>query len=213
MKKTDWDSYYDKPYKTASVTRKITGNKIVALMKSAAPADTGQLRIVELGGANSCFYELIQEKIRPLHYKIVDNNNVGLQKFIERIGLDSSTSLECVDILATRNESTAEKPFQIAFSVGLIEHFSVAETAKAIRAHFRFLERGGICLITFPTPTWLYKISRRVSEMLGMWIFWDERPLGFAEVEQEVVKYGAILHKSITWSIFFTQGVIVAKKK
>ena len=49
--------------------------------------------------------------------------------------------------------------------------------------------------------------------MLRMWIFWDERPLKFEEVEKEVNRHATILHKSITWPIFFTQGVIVAKKK
>ena len=211
MNKTDWDFYYKKPYKSASFTRKITGRKIINLIKKHCDNYYNQLEIIELGGANSCFFEFIKKKIKPVHYKIIDNNKLGIKKFSERIELDSSISMECLDIIDLNQK--IKKTFDLSFSVGLIEHFSFEETAKAISTHFAFIKKDGICIITFPTPTLLYKVSRKISEMLNMWIFSDERPLLFEEVENEVNKYGIILHKSITWPILFTQGVIVAKKK
>jgi hypothetical protein len=210
MKQTDWNSYYSKPYKASSLTRRITGNKVVKLIQEYSVKNK-KLQIVELGGANSCFYELINNKIRPSHYKIIDNNKLGLDKFAHRIKQNTSVSLEESDILNIDKDRQGD--FQVVFSVGLIEHFSVADTAKAISAHFKFIEEEAICIITFPTPTWLYKLSRRIAEFLNMWIFHDERPLSFEEVEKEICKHGIILHKSITWTIFFTQGVIVVQKK
>jgi hypothetical protein len=59
----------------------------------------------------------------------------------------------------------------------------------------------------------LYIITRKFAELLGVWIFYDERPLSMEEVLNEVLKYGNLKHTSITWPIFLTQGVIVASKK
>jgi len=211
MTATDWNRYYNKPYKTSSLTRKITGKKLVKLIKKHCPKPAHHLQIAELGGANSSFYERIENTLKPLHYKIIDNNRLGLAKFSERVGLNSAVSLDYQDILDC--DDLTDNSAHLCFSVGLIEHFSIKDTARAISAHFSFIKKDGICIITFPTPTWLYRLSRKVSEHLNMWIFWDERPLSFEEVEKEITKHGDISHKSITWSIFFTQGVIVAKKR
>jgi cyclopropane fatty-acyl-phospholipid synthase-like methyltransferase len=98
------------------------------------------------------------------------------------------------------------------YSVGLIEHFNVEETARVIQAHFDMLKPGGIALITFPTPTFLYKGTRRLAEKTGQWIFHDERPLSISEVLKTVSLYGTVLHQEIIWPIFLTQGAIVARK-
>jgi len=209
MTKTDWDSYYSKPYFTASFSRKITSKKLVRLLKQHLN-DSVNPSIAELGGANSCFYEIINESFSPKKYLIVDNNQLGLDKTLERLNKSDNISLLNTDVLRL---SDNEEKFTIVFSVGLIEHFTPEDTQKCIAAHFDLLERNGICLITFPTPTWLYKITRRISELLGLWIFTDERPLTMDEVATEMMKYGTIKHKSITWPIFLTQGVIVAVKK
>ena len=168
------------------------------------------IKIAELGGANSCFYEAINNELKPEKYLIVDNNQMGLDKTTERLKNATNIELEFADILKT--EEKTEK-FDIVFSVGLIEHFTPEQTMKCIASHFCYLKNGGICVITFPTPTWLYKITRKCAELLGLWIFYDERPLKMSEVLNELNKHSEIKHSSITWSIFLTQGVIVATKK
>lgn len=206
--KTDWDSYYNKPYKTASITRLITGYKLAGLIKKYYPEFKKGITIAELGGANSCFFDLINRKIKPKNYLIIDNNELGLNKFRQRIGNIPGVALKNVDVL---NMKSQEK-VNLVFSVGLIEHFSFEDTSKVIAAHFNMIDQGDICIITFPTPTWLYNITRKIAERLGVWIFFDERPIGLNEAHNEISKHGQILHKSITWSIILTQGVIVAKK-
>lgn len=206
---TDWDKYYSKPYKTASFTRKITEHKIINLMKKHIE-DKKTVIIAELGGANSCFFESINNEIKPVEYHIIDNNQLGLDKFKKRIGQMLNVKLHNLDIINLQFK--LEKKPNVVFSVGLIEHFSENNTKKAIEAHFDILNDGGIVLITFPTPTILYKIIRFGAELLKLWIFHDERPLSLEEVVSIIENYGQVLHKSITWSVLLTQGVIVAKK-
>jgi cyclopropane fatty-acyl-phospholipid synthase-like methyltransferase len=101
----------------------------------------------------------------------------------------------------------------IAFSVGLIEHFSPSDTKRAIQTHFDSVRSGGLVIVTFPTPTLLYRTTRRTIELLGQWKFHDERPLSFTEVLPTMERYGTILHTEINWPIFLTQGIVVARKK
>lgn len=209
MKRTDWDSYYSNPYKTSTFSRRITSNKIIRLLKQYIRESESEIKIAELGGANSCFYKRINSYFYPQKYLIVDNNQLGLDKTLQRLNKSNNIHIKFEDVL---NSTDYSEKFDIVFSVGLIEHFSAEDTQKCIAAHFDYLESSGICLITFPTPTWLYKITRRCAELLGMWIFYDERPLAMNEVINEVKKYGLIKHKSITWPIFLTQGVILSIK-
>lgn len=206
-KETDWDSYYSKPYKTATVTRKITQARLIQYMKEYAGADKNT-EICELGGANSCFFNAIQERVKPKNYVIIDNNQLGLDKFEERIGKRDDVGLFKADVLDMQHDGK----FDLVFSVGLIEHFSVEGTAKAIKSHFKLLKPGGTAIITFPTPTFLYKATRFFAELFGMWIFHDERPLKFPEVLSVIEKQGKLSGKEIIWPIILTQGIVAARK-
>ncbi len=195
---TDWDAYYARPYRTASFTRAITGARLVSAMRRHVKSDAV---IVELGGANSCFFDLIRAQLRPREYHIVDTNAVGLDRFRERRGDCRNVHLHCQDVLSLDLSLQAD----LVFSVGLIEHFDPAETRAAVRAHFRLLKPRGTALITFPTPTWLYRLTRSLSEACRAWIFHDERPLGFDEVDRAAAGCGTVLEKRIVWPIFLTQ--------
>jgi SAM-dependent methyltransferase len=208
MKKTDWDDYYSHPYVTARVTRKIMASRLTGLMKKSLGESKGKIKIAELGGANSCFYETINGNFNPEKYLIVDNNRIGLDKTLERFKT-SNIFIKQEDILAS---SESNEKFDVVFSVGLIEHFNKEDTGKCIAAHFKYLKNNGICIITFPTPTWLYKLTRKLSEMAGMWIFHDERPLLPEEVLDEIEKHGKVMHNRIIWPVFLTQGIIMATK-
>lgn len=207
--KTDWDRYYRKPYVTATVTRKYTAAVLARLIERYASVTT-DIAIVELGGANSCFYEKLAERFSPRRYAVVDNNAPGLRMFRQRIGERPSVALYHEDVLEI---SPAPAPdADLCFSIGLIEHFSPADTKRAIVSHFHLLRKGGLLILGFPTPTFLYRITKKLSEMLGLWIFYDERPLGMDEVLETVRAHGCVLEKKILWPVFLTQGVIVARK-
>lgn len=205
---TDWDRYYDRPYKTATITRKITEHRLVNVIKKYL-THSSQVNpsIVEMGGANSFFFEGINLQVHPECYKIIDNNEIGLKKFALRFDR-SNVILSNQDVLNIKADPMSD----IVFSVGLIEHFDRQGTSEAIISHFKLVRSGGLVLLTFSHPTWLYRFTRSLSEFLGLWIFHDERPLGFDEVLRSFPDGTRILHKEIIWPIFLTQGVIAAIK-
>jgi cyclopropane fatty-acyl-phospholipid synthase-like methyltransferase len=163
--------------------------------------------LIELGGANSCFYDAIQDQVRPRSYSILDNNPLGLQKFRERIASCTGRILEA-DVLGYQGSPE----FDAVFSVGLIEHFSPEDTRRSVLTHWHLVRPGGVMILFFPTPTWLYRITRWFSEALGLWIFHDERPLRPSEVSGALPADAELVHQSTIWPIFLTQSILVARK-
>lgn len=206
-RKTDWAVYYSKRYKASTYSRAITGNILVSLIKRNC-LNPWNISIAELGGANSCFFELIRKEIQCSEYHIIDNYEAGLEMFKEKVKDKSKLFIHCQDVLNLNLNSKVD----LVFSVGLIEHFTVEDTAKAVKGHFDILKPGGVAIITFPTPTILYRFTRFIAEGLGMWIFHDERPLEFEEVLKTASQYGTVLGTKIIYPIFLTQGLLILRK-
>ena len=203
---TDWDSYYARPYRTASVTRKHTASVLVNLIRRSGGARGS---ILEFGGANSCFIDQILEEVQPARYDVIDSNQLGLDLLKSRYPHDDRVSARHGDALAV---SEPERLYDIVFSVGLIEHFDPAGTARVIASHFRFLRPGGTAIITFPTPTWLYRGVRGLAEVTNNWIFHDERPLRLSEFERAVAGVGEIRSARILWPLILTQYCVEVRK-
>jgi SAM-dependent methyltransferase len=165
--------------------------------------------ILEFGGANSCFIEQILDEIAPARYDIVDNNQLGLDLLKCRYPRDERVSVIRGDILSMPEP---ERLYDIVFSVGLIEHFDPGGTARAVAAHFRCLRPGGAAIITFPTPTWLYRAVRGIAEATNNWIFHDERPLRLAEFESAIANFGRVESARILWPLILTQYCVVVRK-
>ena len=210
-KRTDWDAYYSRPYASASLTRRVTAAKLLGLIRKYAGQSRRPLRIVEFGGANSCFCEGLVAALRPEGYDVVDNNQRGLAAFQRKKLGGASTGAHLIDVLSDDIGALSGR-YDVCFSVGLIEHFDPAKTVRAITAHIQALRPGGIAIITYPTPTWLYRATRSLAELTGQWIFWDERPLLHEEPERTLCRQGEILHRETNWWIFLTQGIIVVRK-
>lgn len=197
---TDWDGYYRSPAPTAHVTRKYTGRALVdALRRFGGTIE----RLVEFGGANSCFLEKISAEVSPREYHVVDTNAYGLSLLNK-----SSVTTHLEDCRTVQLELQADA----AFSIGLIEHFDPVGTRQAILAHFRLLKPGGCAIISFPTPTWLYRAARWLAESAGAWKFPDERPLDRAEVVNAVGEVGRLEFERVLWPIVFTQRLMVFRK-
>jgi glycosyltransferase involved in cell wall biosynthesis/SAM-dependent methyltransferase len=205
---TDWNDYYANPYKTASVTRRITGNLLIGLIKKYSPKPDKGLAIAELGGANSCFFDAIMKRVDPNQYHVYDNNLVGLGKMEKRVRAHDRLFLHAQDVLTLPEINQ----YDLVFSVGLIEHFNEHDTKSAILAHFKLLKPGGVAIISFPTPTLLYRGSRWVAEVTNSWIFHDERPLRRSEVVPTLQSVGTVAFEKLNWIIFFTQRVMVVRK-
>jgi glycosyltransferase involved in cell wall biosynthesis len=207
-KKTNWDVYYDTPFKTAFFSRRFTERKIHWLIDTFKSGTINS--IYELGGGNSYFFSKLRAKHPNVRYVVLDNNQHGLDMFSKQYADDKNIQAVNDDVLEPKTVLT---PADVVFSIGLIEHFSTQGTAKAIQTHFSCVKPGSLVIITFPTPTWLYVIARRITEAVGAWRFPDERPLLMGEVLSEVEKYGKVVHTSINWPIVFTQGVVAVLAK
>jgi SAM-dependent methyltransferase len=203
---TDWDSYYARPYRTASLTRKHTASVLVDLMRRN---NGGQASILEFGGANSCFIDQILAEVAPVRYDVIDSNQMGLDLLRRRYSGDERVSVSLGDVLKVPEP---DRLYDIVFSVGLIEHFDPARTASAVAAHFNYLRPGGTAIVTFPTPTWLYRIVRKLAEVTNTWIFHDERPLRLQEFERAVAGLGEIKSARILWPLILTQCCVEVRK-
>ena len=152
--------------------------------------------------------ETILAKTPCRSYDVIDTNSYGLSLLEKKPGLTPVVRLHRQNVLDLSLDTKAD----VVFSVGLVEHFDPAETRQAVLSHFDILRSGGIAIITFPTPTWLYRAARTLIEALGMWKFPDERPLSPSEVVATVRERAAILEQKTLWPLILTQHMIVARK-
>jgi glycosyltransferase involved in cell wall biosynthesis len=205
---TDWTRYYRSVPVTARLTRKYTARVLIAALKSFRLRDTSGGVIVELGGANSCFLDRIVAELRPSAYYVVDMNDYGLSLLHERSEGPSEIRLHRQDVLHMDLEVQADT----VFSIGLIEHFDPAGTRTAILKHFDLLKPDGCAILSFPTPTWVYRAARSVIELLGMWNFPDERPLSRREVLECIPAESEVLLEKTLWPLVLTQHMMVIRK-
>jgi hypothetical protein len=209
--KTDWDAYYASPPGAAPVTRRITTACLVRMLRAAAPGGAAHgVEIAELGGANSCFRQAVCRALPVSRYHVLDNNPVGLERTRRTFGDDPALVIWDVDLLAGPPPGIQA---DIAFSVGLIEHFDAAGTARMIAAHFELLKPAGFAIVSYPTPTLLYRVTRALAEAAGLWIFHDERPLRQEETFPILLRHGTILQSRIIWPIFLTQQMVLVRKR
>jgi len=203
---TDWDGYYTSVPPTAKLTRRYTTAVLLDVIRRFAGARP--LKIVEVGGANSCFLASVLAEFKCASYDVVDTNRYGLELLEERLGRQEIVHLHRESVFAMSLEPRAD----VVFSVGLIEHFDPNGTRAAVLAHFDVLRPGEILILTFPTPTLLYRVTRWLIEMAGMWKFHDERPLVPAEVISSILQRGEVLFQKTLWPLILTQHLIVARK-
>jgi putative flippase GtrA len=205
---TDWDQYYRSVFPAASFTRRYTMSTLRHILSKFAEQEK-PLSIIEFGGANSCFVDSLVRSFPTKTYYAADINDLGLGMLSERRDLPESVVATHADVLNPQ----AELPqAEVVMSVGLIEHFSPAQTRAAIENHFRFCKQGGLVILSYPTPTVLYRVARWLAEAARAWRFPDERPLRAREVDGVASQHGTLLYDRILWPLVFTQRVMVFRK-
>ena len=204
---TYWTRYYESPFVTAHVTRRITGRILTNMLSAAGFPEGGS--IIELGGGNSAFCTPLMRRLHASHYLTVDSNPGGVDLFREKHPGPETEALRA-DILTPDASSIA--PADLVFSVGLVEHFPEEQTKTAIRRHFELAKPGGLVLITFPAPTLTYRLIRRAAEILGIWRFPDERPIQMEDAVRLCAGHGEAIAKRLNRAILLTQGIVLARK-
>jgi SAM-dependent methyltransferase len=205
---TDWTRYYRSVPFTARLTRKYTAGVLVAALRQVHRGPGGEV-IIELGGANSCFVDRIVRELRPAAYHVVDNNEHGLSMLRARSDRPPEVRLHRGDVLDMHLDIRADA----VFSVGLIEHFDPQGTRKAVLKHFELLRPGGYAILSFPTPTALYRAARAVAEFFGFWHLPDERPLRRSEIADSIEPLGEIVLEKTLWPLVYTQHLMVIRKR
>ncbi len=205
---TDWTRYYRSAHFTARFTRKYTADVLVAALRKCRNGANGGI-IIELGGANSCFADRIIAELRPSAYHVVDNNDYGLNILSARADKPPHIRLHRGDVLNMHLDLRADA----VFSVGLIEHFDPAGTRQAVLRHLELLRPGGYAILSFPTPTALYRVARALTELAGLWNFPDERPIRSGEVLESVAPFAEFITEKTLWPLIYTQHLIVVRKR
>lgn len=207
-KETDWTNYYQKNRSFFSVfTQRYTLDKILQALTTYTSGQ--KLRILELGGANSCFAEAICLNSDIECYDVVDNNELGVNMFNKK-NLNTASHEGILGNLTKEVEWV--KQYDFVYSIGLIEHFNKADRDKVIESHFRFCKENGIVMISFPTPTLKYRFVRKCMEMIGAWQFWDEQPLVLNDVKNCLEKDGIIEQVELNKELPLSQMIAVIRK-
>lgn len=204
-KQTDWTRYYRTPFLTARLLRRITSGRLLAALERTGLVPEGGFA-VELGGGGSSFAARLVRRFRFREYGVIDTNEEGLRRFLD-LKLPCSCRAERKSVLSDLPDWRAD----LVFSAGLIEHFSPADTVRAVRAHFLLAKPGGAVAILFPENTALYRFVRRILERLDLWSFPDERPLDAGEVIR-AAECGPCVSEGIR-IILLTQRLLVFQRK
>jgi hypothetical protein len=209
LERTDWDRYYESVPATAHLSRRYTSSVLLGLIDRFLPVRPGRrAEIVEFGGANSCFLQQILDHVHPAVYTVVDTNEYGLSLLAGKFSQETPVRLKHANVLDEPIACEAD----LVFSIGLVEHFDTEGTRKAVVSHFEALRSGGLAIISFPTPTILYRTARRSLEAARMWQFPDERPLLSSEVSGIAREHGEIVFAKTLWPLVLTQHILAVRK-
>lgn len=207
--KTDWTQYYNKKKSFFSqFTQKYTMKKILTHYDFATGANKN-IRIMELGGGNSCFAEKFCVFRKVNQYDIIDNNYLAIQLFDKKKLNTASYHAIMYDLTC---DIKSEVFYDFVYSIGLIEHFSLAKRGQVIKNHFSLCKPNGYVLISFPTPTLKYRFWRKFMEFIHVWHFWDEVPLTIEDVKEDLETYGKIIRTELNKKLFLTQLLVLIKK-
>jgi len=209
---TNWDQYYDAPFPASKITRRLLLAWLKARIREAFPRRDRPLSFLELGGGNSCFFEGLAQAFPVGSYAVADFNEKSLGLFDCRAAaFRTSIPTRSIKVNLAADEPIGDLPgADVVFSTGLVEHFDPRLTSQVIKQHFLCsVKKGGLVVITAPTPTWLYRTVRSGAELLGMWSFPDERPLRESEILESVPETHALTHSGVIWPIILTQHGLV----
>ena len=208
---TDWTGYYQKKRNIWSViTQTETWRILLSLVKKHCTKKKNN--VIELGGGNSDFAKRFYQAKLVEKYVIVDNNRLACNLAKAKLKSYPNLLVYKKDLTEEIEKEIEITEGDIVYSTGLIEHFSKDNRRKIIKRHFEWCKKGGIVLITFPTPTLQYKVFRKAMEWIGVWQFWDEKPLYVDEIMDVLKENGTVLKIYINYWLPLTQTIVVVRK-
>lgn len=205
----NWDSYYsDDKYAVPEFIDNALWRNYRAVIRRHATLDK-PLRVLELGGANSCYFQRFCADFSIENYTIVDSNPVGMARFPHKN--DARVTSIDADLLGPPVDGISER-YDIVLSSGLIEHFIPAETVRIVQQHFMAAKPGGLVLMSFPTPTLVYHGFRKFLELTDQFPPLFERPIAAAEAAGFQLGGSTRLEQFNIWSTILTQMLLLYRK-
>lgn len=146
------------------------------------------LKTIELGSGRGDLSVMLAEEGAAV--TLLDVNDVALtsaaQRF-ERLGLMAGR-VQC-DLRAAA--TVPQAPFDVALSIGVIEHFSGNARTEVLRAHFDALRPGGLAIVSVPYSWCLpYRLWKAYLELRGWWPYGMEIPYSKAELTRRARSAG-----------------------
>ena len=156
---TNWDEYYTSVPPTAKLTRRYTTAVLLDMLRRHArrPKSGGRSRIVEIGGANSCFMEEILRNIPCRSYDVDRHQRYGLSLLEKR----SARASRCGSIAKASSTSAGGRRRTSCSASGWWSTSTRRMTREAILAHFRCCARAERRSSPSPPRRLLYRVDAR----------------------------------------------------
>jgi cyclopropane fatty-acyl-phospholipid synthase-like methyltransferase len=145
------------------------------------------LRSIELGCGRGDLSVLLAEA--GAEVTLLDSSERALEvarRRFDRLGL--SARFEQGDMQSRTN---SPRHFDLAVSLGVVEHFVGEARSHALRAHIEALRPGGLALISVPYR-WCppYRLWKAYLELRGWWPYGVERPYSRVEIVRRARRAG-----------------------
>lgn len=207
--KSDWSEYYqNNDYAVPEFIDNALWRNYERMLRKHLADHRAPIVVTELGGANSVYYRRFKESFNIQKYNIVDNNEVGLKLFPHTD--DPQVTLNNIDLMEPLPAWLLGSS-DVVVSSGLIEHFTPADTERLLKLHFDVSRPRGLVLVSFPTPTLIYRGFRRFLEMTGKFPPLYERPILESEIQPIVNALGETLDCYKIWTTILTQLFFVVR--
>ena len=141
---TDWAGFY----KNQGTARKLSALLgIRSILRSLVRNARSRLKIIiELGGANTPFYEPLRKRYPEAEIITLDREANTDTKYLQKTSGDIHLQRITIDILQDSLPEHLIGCSDCVLSTGLIEHFSPENKAKMIRRHLEWCRPGALCL-------------------------------------------------------------------
>lgn len=146
------------------------------------------LKSIELGSGRGDLSVMLAEQGAVV--TLLDVNTTALQSAAERFTrLGLRGALVQSDLREVRGIQGG--PFDVAVSIGVIEHFSGSARTDVLRAHYDALRPGGMAIVSVPHAWCLpYRIWKAYLELRGWWPYGLEIPYSKSELARRAREAG-----------------------
>ena len=165
---TNWDRYY-KRIKISQITLGFIWKAYLDLLSGVH--FRRPVKVIELGCGTGYNTLQIAKLFSVSKVTLVDAN-----PYVLAVAEKTLSCLKCKKEFVLKNlfDLDLSEKYDIVHSQGLLEHYPLESRRKLIQLHKELLATDGVATIIVPTPSPVYKLWRRMMEMMHLWIYTDE---------------------------------------